>query len=102
MPWLPLYIDKPDLIMLIDWLNEENNIAFIVGDGSKRWKASNIERYDDIRHCLWHCESGPLPLLRKKLPNGKISDPFKGWKGKKLEQIPKYHISVLVIQESTG
>jgi len=25
MPWLPLYIDKPGLIMLIDWLNEENN-----------------------------------------------------------------------------
>ena len=48
MPWLPMYIDKLDLEMLINWLNEDINIAFIVADGSKRWKAVNyIERYED-------------------------------------------------------
>ncbi|MEJ2155276.1 MAG: hypothetical protein P8X96_08055 [Desulfobacteraceae bacterium] len=81
MPWLPIYIDKIDLKMLIDWINAEKNIAFIEGNGPKKWKAVNsIERYEDKRHCLWHCESGPLPLLRKRLPDGKILDPFKGWK----------------------
>jgi len=90
MPWLPMYIDKLDLEMLINWLNEDINIAFIVADGSKRWKAvSYIEKYEDNRHCLWHRESDPLPLLRKLLPDGKISDPFTGWKETKTGADPK-------------
>lgn len=82
MPWFPIYIDQSDLKMLIDWVNRENTIAFIVSNGPKKWKAvDNISEYKDSRHCLWHCESGPLPFLYKdkNRPCGLIDDPFKGW-----------------------
>ena len=89
MPWLPMYIDKSDHKLLIDWLSAEEDIAFIIGDGPKKWKAvHSIEQYEDIRYCLWHIKSGPLPLLCKNFPDGKISDPFKGWKEKRTGSDP--------------
>ncbi|MFC1853979.1 hypothetical protein ACFL27_27660 [candidate division CSSED10-310 bacterium] len=83
MPWLPLYINQSDLNILIFWLNNEVDIAFIVPDGPKRWKAvTAIETRHDSRYCLWHTASGGLPLLRKHLPDSEVSDPWKGWKEK--------------------
>jgi len=88
MPWLPLYIDRDDLAELVDWLNGEKVIAFILSDGPKRWRAfPELDRPPpDGRICLWHTESGPLPLLRSKVlhtllvPRGKVRDPFEGWR----------------------
>lgn len=81
MPWLPLYLNKTDLETLISWLNAETEIAYIVSDGPKKWKAVHgLPTPVDGRHCLWHTESGPLPLLRKLLPDGEIHDPWSGWK----------------------
>jgi hypothetical protein len=88
MPWLPLYIDADDLTQLVAWLNNEEVIAFIVPDGPKRWRA--VRELDglpaDGRIALWHAASGPLPLVRSMVlhtllvPDGKIRDPFRGWR----------------------
>ena len=91
MPAILLYLNKEDVRGVIDWLNAEEVIAPIVSDGPKRWKAVNkIEGYEDSNYCLWHSESGPLPLLRVSpswlkwdLPDGKIKDPWKGWEEKR-------------------
>lgn len=84
MPWLPLYADKHDIDNLFEWLNAEESIAFIISDGPKRWIAvQTLEAPCSGRVCLWHAESGPLPLLRKLLPDGRIRNPWKGWTEKR-------------------
>ena len=85
MPWLPMYIDNDDLKMIIDWLNQEECIAFIVNDGigveKTKWKAvKSINDYSHNRYCLWHVPSGPLPLLTEEINFTKtIVNPFEGW-----------------------
>jgi hypothetical protein len=83
MPWLPIYMNQSDLQALLTWLNDENDIAFIISDGHKKWKAVHtLEVLYNQRYCLWHSASGPLPLLRKIFPDGKVQNPWKGWKEK--------------------
>jgi len=83
MPWLPIYMNQSDLRALVSWLNNESDIAFIVSDGHKKWKAVHaVESPCDQRYCLWHSASGPLSLPRKFLPDGTVRDPWKGWKEK--------------------
>ena len=76
---------------LLEWLNTEQVIAFIVSDGKKRWRAvKTIDKFiDGETYCLWHIESGPLPLLRKILPDGKVKNPWAGWLEKRTGQDPK-------------
>lgn len=79
-PWLPIYCVTTDLPSLVGLL--EDDIAFIVSDGKRRWRAT--------RECpvpiaaktiLWHVSSGPLPLVRDNqgLPPDVIADPWNGW-----------------------
>lgn len=83
MGWLPMYINEDDAKVVCSWLSEERDIAFIVSSGPKKWRAEErLDEYGDARYCVWHCRSGPLPLLRKMLPDGRISNPWKGWKQK--------------------
>lgn len=87
MPWLPMYLNSDDKAFLIDWLNQENNIAEIVLNEDKRWIATdNITISLNKRYCFWHNQSGPLPLLRsnknlfgKKKKDGLIKNPYDGW-----------------------
>ena len=108
MPWLPLYATPADLDMVIQWLNEDDEIAFVMPDGPERWIARKaISCIDRARYCLWHVPSGPLPLLgdggavirevrgwlatRMGIPmpsrsprrhvDDWIADPWKGWRG---------------------
>ena len=82
MPWLPFYADATDFQLLHDWLNDSSELAFIIPDGQKRWRAVNsIPVLEGPRICLWHIQSGALPLLypppsREIKP---IDDPWKGW-----------------------
>jgi hypothetical protein len=82
MPWLPIYADRDDFTKILGWLNDSDELAFIVSCGPRRWKA--VERIDALtshRHCLWHVPSGPLPLLHPH-PSQEVSlvpDPWTGW-----------------------
>ena len=81
MPWLPIYADEEDFTLVFDYLNQSDEVAFIVSDGPGRWRATQrIVNMDAPRFCLWHVPSGPLPLLHphpsKRIDS--ISDPWSG------------------------
>ena len=81
MAWLPMYLLDKDLEFLNDWLNQEEEIAFLVSNGHKKWIAKKEhkiftdvgaqsfgERHkfaipDYAEYNLWHVPSGQLPLL---------------------------------------
>ena len=78
MPWLPLYMDDRDAADLLSWLNDEPHIAFIVSNGAKQWKALDAVSSFSPRSCLWHTNSGPLPLLTES-SDLIVDDPWSGW-----------------------
>ena len=78
MPWLPLYMDDQDTADLLSWLNDETHIAFIIPDGAKRWKAVSTVATLSPRNCLWHTDSGSLPLLTET-SDLVVDDPWSGW-----------------------
>ncbi len=82
MPWLPIYATEQDLQNVFAFLNEEDDVAFLVSDGPGRWIAKKQLDYGgDTRYCIWHVPSGPLPLLRQNgQGEGVIEDPWQGWK----------------------
>jgi hypothetical protein len=82
MPWLPLYADEEDCRVVHDYLNQNEEIAFIVPDGPHRWRATRtVPVMDAVRICLWHVPSGPLPLLHQHPSKtvDSIHDPWSGW-----------------------
>ena len=105
MGWLPLYLTDKDVEFLNDWLNQEEEIAFLVSNGPGRWIAkkhhnihADIEQQKKeghlngcyLEYALWHVPAGPLPLFgtgSKGKPRFKkedwdedtIPDPWKGW-----------------------
>jgi hypothetical protein len=75
-----MYINDSDLDTLVSWLNTEHDIAFIIGDGPNKWRAvKNLDVRHDGRYCLWHCQSGPLPLLHQNETVTAVRDPGAGW-----------------------
>ncbi len=82
MPWLPIYATDQDLQNVFAFLNDEEEVAFLVSDGPGRWIAKKHLNYEgDTRYCIWHVPSGPLPLLRQNgQKEGLIEDPWQGWK----------------------
>ncbi|HJT77944.1 MAG TPA: hypothetical protein VJ739_12145 [Gemmataceae bacterium] len=44
MAWLPMYLDRPDADLLLSWLNEDEEIAFIVLAGRKTRPTEQLER----------------------------------------------------------
>lgn len=64
MTWLPIFIDEQDKKALLRWLNQQEEIAFIVPTGLKQWKAvSTVDDLPNGRHLLWHTPGGRLPRL---------------------------------------
>jgi hypothetical protein len=87
------FANNQDSGVLLDWLNTDKEIAFIIQDlsheGSQRkWKATHVvDRWTEEKYCLWHIPGGSLPLLRMTPdPYEPIADPWSGW----LEQRPAY------------
>lgn len=39
MAWLPMYLLQTDVELINDWLNQEEDIAFLVSNGGKKWIA---------------------------------------------------------------
>ena len=81
MPWLPIYADRNDIERVVAILNADNDCAFIVRDGRKRWKAVlRLETAADGRYCIWVRSGGALPLLRSDgTEDGLIENPWEGW-----------------------
>lgn len=99
MAWLPMYLLDKDIDFLNNWLNQEEEIAFLVSNGHKKWiaqKEHNIKA--DIgtkkiaEYNLWHVPSGQLPLLDANKDSvklkfgkedwdndGKVENPWLGW-----------------------
>lgn len=98
---------REDLKHLNDWLNQEDEIAFLVSSGQSKWIAKKqhdiiseigtqiFEEGDDftipdfVEYNLWHIPSGQLPLIGgTKLKfskedwsyDDKILDLWNGWK----------------------
>lgn len=104
MGWLPLYLVHEDVEFLNDWLNQEEEIAFLVSNGPSKWIAEkqhdiiadmqqqNAEGYINgnyLNYSLWHIPSGPLPLFgsgnnklrfhKEDWDESSIKDPWNGW-----------------------
>jgi len=81
MPWLPIYADEEDFQFILDWLNRNDEIAFIISGGAKQWRAvRTIPSFHSHRVCLWHVPSGPLPLHYSRYAKpGQVVDPWDGW-----------------------
>lgn len=82
MPSIPIYAVGPDLTLLLAHLNADPEIAFIVPDGARRWRAiPNLSGLSPGPQALWHTPSGALPLLGRSPsePDIPIADPYAGW-----------------------
>ena len=76
-----MYATENDLKGILDFLNVDDDIAFIVGNGAKSWIARETAEFSDHSwYCLWHIPSGPLPLEKEYGTDpGVIEDPWSGW-----------------------
>jgi hypothetical protein len=82
MPWLPFYADERDFEQILNFLNEDLQITFIVSAGEKQWIAQKkVDSLKQMRYCLWHIPSGPLPLIQSdsNKEDSLIIEPWKGW-----------------------
>jgi hypothetical protein len=85
MAWLPFYAAESDYLLLRDFLSDEPDVAFVISDGSRRWRAvATVAALEPGRYCLWHIPSGPLPLIKGgKAQPDLIINPFAGWHEKR-------------------
>lgn len=81
-----LYITKSDAKTIVDWINSEDDIAWIVKDYQKgnlyRWKAiKQLSEIEPKEYCLWKISSGYLriPSSDPNIKDSIVSDPFSGW-----------------------
>ncbi len=97
MAWLPMYLLAEDAVILNDWLNQEEEIAFLVSNRQKKWiakKEHNItadigtqkfgDGYDFVipnyaEYNLWHIPSGGLPLLNANTDGVKLKLDKEDW-----------------------
>jgi hypothetical protein len=82
MPWIPMYVIEEDARVLLTWLTESTQIAFLLSDGTGRWKA--VHELNELPNApvnMWHIPSGALPLLGKERhdPVKEIAPPWNGW-----------------------
>jgi hypothetical protein len=76
-----MYADRTDIQRVLALLNSDNEVAFIVKDGPKRWKAARtLDQFEDTRYCIWVRSGGSLPLMRSDGTEGDlIENPWDGW-----------------------
>jgi hypothetical protein len=81
MAWLPLYATEKDLQNVFRLLSDDEDAAFLVSNGPRKWIAtSRCEYSGDAIYCIWHVPSGPLPLLRAQgIEAGCVDNPWGGW-----------------------
>ncbi len=81
-----MYLNHADIVLLLDRLNADPEIAFLVATGIPEYDHSwiavtRVEQLRDGCTMLWHVPSGDLPLLAKEFPDPPtiIPDPWQGW-----------------------
>jgi hypothetical protein len=81
MPSIMFYADEADLGEIVEYLNNEPSIAFIVSSGPTSWKAVDKvnHHYLHEKTYLWHIPGGKLPLVVSGGDDLIIDDPFVGW-----------------------
>jgi hypothetical protein len=81
MPWIPMYLAADDVALLSAMLNADEEIAILVTDGPRRWKAVlGLSTLSMGRIGMWHIPSGPLPLLAPDKKDAlQVHDPLSGW-----------------------
>lgn len=81
MPSIPFYADDSDFLGIVEYLNADDDIAFIVSAGPKSWKAVSKVNFHHLQEKiqLWHIAGGPLPLVDQSRQGKTIKDPFSGW-----------------------
>jgi hypothetical protein len=93
MPALSFFACERDVDILIERLNTDNEVAFIVPDATEdrrapQWKAvRTVSALRDGEHSLWHIPAGPLPWPQNatgigpivRPPDPPVPDPWAGW-----------------------
>lgn len=81
MPYLPMYISGSDIQLVLKHLEEDSEVAFIVSEGPRRFRAQRTAApLTNNEYLLWHVPTGPLPeFMGAKKPDRWIVDPFAGW-----------------------
>lgn len=81
-----LYLTKKDASSIVEWINSEEGIVWIIKDSQQglkyRWKAvSKIENVESKEYCLWKVDAGSLriPSRRQEIDDAIVLDPFSGW-----------------------
>lgn len=76
-----MYLVDTDVPLLLDRLQHDAQIAFIVPCGGRRFRAQRLAApLQENRYLLWHASTGPLPeSAGLKEPDRWIVDPFAGW-----------------------
>jgi hypothetical protein len=76
-----MYLHETDLDLLLDHLDSDDEIAWLVEDGPGHWSAkAQHPPLSRPRYALWHVPSGPLPLDRgPDVEKGTIENPWEGW-----------------------
>ena len=73
-------VNKIDEKEILTFLNQEEEIAFIISNGENNWKAVNtINEFPESEIAIWHIPSGKLPLLTPDESEEWITEPFNGW-----------------------
>ncbi len=83
---LSMYLDRADAQRFVDWLSEDEEIAFVVPTGAPHsWRAvARVPVLADGEYALWHVPAGPLPLVQPLSAIGEpkalfVPDPWAGW-----------------------
>jgi hypothetical protein len=81
MPWIPFYADDEDFLGIVEHLNQDDEVAFVVSAGPTSWKAVPQVNFHHLHEetILWHIKGGPLPLWNDAREIRFIKDPFSGW-----------------------
>lgn len=76
MPSIPFYATDADLRSVLDYLNDDPEVEFIVANGPKNWRT--VERLPHVpasHQMIWHKPGGPLPPAQRSAIPGR---PFYG------------------------
>ena len=81
-----LYLTKHDAESIVDWINSNNDLAWIIkqsqDENTYRWKAvSELSSVESKDYCLWKIDSGPLhiPSGSHDIDDTVVLDPYSGW-----------------------
>lgn len=93
-----LYLTRQDTESIVDWINAEDDLAWIVKRSQQgytyHWQAvRKLKALESKEYCLWKIDSGPLrvPSGRQDVKDTIVLNPFSGWEQTlktKVEAVP--------------